>query len=120
MRALVLFLSLAAAALPKSVDQIGVTVHEWGTFRSVAGENGAPGRWYTYQKTAELPSFVETFGGFKGALPATVRMETPVIYFYGSHDLTADVKVRFPKGTITEWYPKATTNGGFNTIEWSG
>src|SRR5262245_22500709 len=119
MRALVLFLSLSIAILPKSVDQIGpVTVHEWGTFTTVAGENGEPVRWYNYRKTAELPDFVETFGGFKYALPATVRMETPVIYFYGSHDSTADVKVRFPKGTITEWYPKATTNN--STIEWNG
>jgi len=119
MRTLVLFLSLAMAALPKSVDQIGVTVHEWGTFTSVAGANGENVRWYTYQKSAELPCFVESFGGFKYALPATVRMETPVIYFYGSRDSTADVKVRLTKGTITDWYPKVTTNGG-NYIQWNG
>jgi hypothetical protein len=36
-------------------------------------------------------------------------METPVLYFYSSQDATADVRVDFPKGTITEWYPQSST-----------
>jgi hypothetical protein len=34
-------------------------------------------------------------------------METPVLYFYSGSDETARVKVGFPQGLITEWYPKA-------------
>src|SRR2546425_729211 len=115
-----MFLLSASVALPKAADQIQqVTVHEWGTFTSVAGENGQAMAWRTYGTPDDLPCFVERFGGFKGGLFGTVRMETPVLYFYGSRELSAHVKVRFPKGTITEWYPSATTGGSYNVIEWS-
>jgi hypothetical protein len=47
-----------------------------------------------------------------------------VLYFYSAHALEAHVKVAFPKGLITEWYPQARAasgagprNGG---IEWEG
>jgi hypothetical protein len=57
----------------------------------------------------DLPGFVNDFGcrGFKWRLRGTVRMETPVMYFYSSHELEARVKVAFPHGLITEWYPQA-------------
>jgi hypothetical protein len=47
-------------------------------------------------------------------------METPVLYFYvyRPRDLTINVKVRFPMGTLTEWYPKATMSRSYNAIEW--
>jgi hypothetical protein len=61
---------------------------------------------------------VNRFGGFKGGLVRTVRMETPVLYFYGTQPTTAHVKVRFPKGVITEWYPKAVMGRSYETIEW--
>jgi hypothetical protein len=41
------------------------------------------------------------------AIRATVRMETPVLYFYGPREQTVSVNVRFPQGLITEWYPRA-------------
>jgi hypothetical protein len=44
-------------------------------------------------------------------------METPVLYFYGSQDTTADVRVDFPKGTITEWYPQSSSRPNAS-IEW--
>jgi hypothetical protein len=34
-------------------------------------------------------------------------METPVLYFYTQRALYANVKVSFPQGLVTEWYPKA-------------
>jgi len=40
-------------------------------------------------------------------LSGTVRMETPVIYFYAPQATTVDVSVRFPAGLETEWYPRA-------------
>ena len=33
-------------------------------------------------------------------------METPVIYFYSDREQTVNVRVRFPHGLITEWYPQ--------------
>jgi hypothetical protein len=59
----------------------------------------------------DLPSFVENlhWGVFKVQLPATIRMETPVLYFYASHKTSVSVQVKFAKGLITEWYPHAAT-----------
>jgi hypothetical protein len=86
-----------------------LTVHEWGTFTSVAGADGAPAEWYALGCKSDLPKFVNDYGyrGFKSALRGTVRMETPVLYFYSRRELNANVKVSFPEGLITEWYPKA-------------
>ena len=44
-------------------------------------------------------------------------METPVIYFYAPGETTVSVKVRFPQGTLTEWFPRGSVTG-FNTIAW--
>src|SRR5262249_33124344 len=43
----------------------------------------------------------------EGPQGGTISLETPVLYFYPKHDLTASAQVEFPKGTITEWYPQA-------------
>jgi hypothetical protein len=91
----------------------GLTVHEWGTFTSIAGSDGRAARWHpvaSLNGSSDLPEFVERFrnGGFKVMLRGTVRMETPVLYFYSSHDATVQVKVTFSKGLITEWYPHAS------------
>jgi hypothetical protein len=112
---------IAATALPKTADHLdNLTVHEWGTFTSVAGVDGQAVRWRTYSKPGDLPCFVERFAGvFKDGLFGTVRMETPVLYFYGPSDVRANVKVQFPKGMLTEWYPKAVVkDNAYNTIEW--
>src|SRR5205814_5646205 len=58
------------------------------------------------------------FGGFKGGLFGSVRMETPVLYFYGSRESSANVKILFPKGTITEWYPQESGMRSNGSIEW--
>src|ERR1700730_3200507 len=86
-----------------------LTVHEWGTFTSVAGEDGLAVVWDSLACPNDLPGFVNDFGyrGFKWRLQGTVRMETPVMYFYSPRELTANVMVRFPHGLITEWYPQA-------------
>jgi hypothetical protein len=83
-------------------------VHEWGTFTSVAAPDGMAEEWQPFGGPTDLPCFVHRFTvGFKASLAGTVRMETPVIYFYAPHAMTASVNVTFPKGYITEWYPKA-------------
>jgi|HubBroStandDraft_1064217.scaffolds.fasta_scaffold02394_6 hypothetical protein len=100
--------ALLIAANIHSVDPSGLTVHEWGTFTSVAGEDGSAIEWDALG-CSDLPHFVNDYGyrGFKWTLQGTVRMETPVMYFYSSHELDVRVKVAFPQGLITEWYPQA-------------
>src|SRR5207247_1875760 len=92
-----------------STEPSDLTVHEWGTFTSVAGEDGSAVDWDALGCKDDLPGFVNDFGyrGFKWQLTGTVRMETPVLYFYSSRELDAHVKVAFPHGLITEWYPQA-------------
>jgi hypothetical protein len=53
---------------------------------------------------------------FKTGLRGTIRMETPVVYFYSPRDVTVSVKVAFSRGLITEWYPhtaRVQPNGVF-------
>jgi hypothetical protein len=92
----------------RPAEPAGLTVHEWGTFTSIAGDDGMAVDWHALDGPADLPCFVHRFEyGAKADLNGTVRMETPVIYFYGPEASTARVRVTFPKGFITEWYPKA-------------
>jgi hypothetical protein len=113
-----LLLVMALVSFPKTADRVDLTVHEWGTFTSIAGEDGSAVQWLSYGGPVDLPCFVHSFGGFKVGLSGTVRMETPVLYFYGSPGLSENVKVRFPKGTITEWYPQQSGPRANNAIEW--
>jgi len=87
-----------------------LTAHEWGTFTSIAGKDGRAVQWLPLTGSTDLPSFVEHFSGvaFKGGLLGTVRMETPVLYFYTNRETTVSVHVSFLKGLITEWYPHAS------------
>jgi hypothetical protein len=94
-----------------------LVVHEWGTFTTVAGKNGVALDWRPLNGASDLPKFVYTSAnkeGWRGSYRdpgkgrvAKVRMETPVIYFYTGKEMEVDVKVAFPGGTITEWYPQA-------------
>src|SRR5690349_16526210 len=111
---------LAAPSAPTEV-----TAHEWGTFTSVADEQGAPSQWLPLAGPGDLPCFVDYYQNrlFKALGPdtgasldyhqartkirGTVRMETPVIYFYANKDTSLDVSVKFPDGLFTEWYPRA-------------
>ena len=85
-----------------------LTVHEWGTFTAIAGKDGQAIEWTPLSGT-DLPQFVEHISdvNFKLGLRGTIRMETPVMYFYSPHDVTVSARVAFFKGLITEWYPHA-------------
>ena len=121
--ALVLGISLLALAGPAPLVRAGggkdapsapprLVVHEWGTFTTVAGQDGVAVDWRPLSGPTELPGFVydhrnlpkgvqayeETKGG-----RVPIRMETPVLYFYADRETTVTVDVRFPKGTVTEW-----------------
>ncbi len=91
-----------------------LTVHEWGTFTSIAGKDGRAVEWLPlglprYPASTDLPKFVEHIAdvNFKLALRGTIRMETPVLYFYSPREVTVSARVAFSKGLITEWYPHA-------------
>lgn len=86
-----------------------LVAHEWGTFTSVAGRDGTPVQWAPFWGTPDLPCFVERLSPRNLKLAfGLIRMETPVLYFYSSRALTLSVRVDFPQGWISEWYPKAT------------
>lgn len=101
-------------------------VHEWGTFTSVSGQDGSALIWRPLTVESDLPSFVycvdkgNTWRGLrypsKSGMTVRVRMETPVLYFYAEEERTVAVKVGFPSGKITEWYPTAQLRDG--TIDW--
>jgi hypothetical protein len=103
-------ISVGLMGSEKMAVSSGLTAHEWGTFTSIEGEKGQAVEWSPLTGSTDLPEFVEHFrnAGFKLGLRGTVRMETPVLYFYDSREETVSVSVRFAKGVITEWYPQAT------------
>jgi hypothetical protein len=113
-----------------------LVVHEWGTFTSVAGPDGQAVPWHPLSGSSDLPCFVRLLnpvdvkvdlgsgstGGsvsWVSMLRARVRMETPVLYFYSPRETTVDVRVEFPHGLITEWYPQAVVPGPFYPINFS-
>lgn len=116
------FVLVAATRAPNSPEAL--TVHEWGTFTTVAGQDGRATPWLPLDGPTDLPCFVEHFQNLRlvkiapgmeqpvsyadtrAKLWAKVRMETPVIYLYGSQR-DVNVSVRFPRGWMTEWYPHA-------------
>jgi hypothetical protein len=110
--------NLCAAVPPASSqnESAQLTVHEWGTFTSIAGPDGNAVPWRPLSGPSDLPCFVTALnpnsvklpqGGVLG-LKALVRMETPVLYFYAAEPITARVSVGFPEGMFSEWYPQAT------------
>jgi hypothetical protein len=114
-----LFSAAIVGALPKPADDIGTIAHEWGTFTSIAGIDGLPVKWRAgaYSGEDDLPCFVERYVP-KTGLEGTVRMETPVLYFYSAKESAINVKVSFPDGTISKTYPKVSRRMGGSTIEW--
>lgn len=122
---LVLFVLLA---IPVRGKELGdkLVVHEWGTFTSLQDETGrALGGINTNDEP--VPDFVHRlaynmllspteapptfFQGAPSCHPdVTMRLETPVIYFYppaGKEFPAFDVKVQFRGGWLTEFYPGA-------------
>jgi hypothetical protein len=111
-----LAVSGSAAPHPKSPGRAAssanddLTVHEWGTFTSIANRDGEAVKWNALGGVDDLPEFVEHLNGanFKAGLQGTIRMETPVLYFYSPGETTVSVRVAFTNGIITEWYPHAS------------
>jgi len=102
-----------------------LVVHEWGTFTSIAGKDGVALEWRPLNGSSDLPKFVHTIGNrgpglrhqpTKGEMSTLIRMETPVLFFYSENETEVSVKVEFPRGKITEWYPQARSVG--TDIDW--
>ena len=99
-----------------AAEASGLTVHEWGTFTAVSGSDGVllPG---LEVEEAPLPNFVQAIDGFapltKGfdrpVRNVTVKMETPVLYFYSPIARPVRVEVGFNGGCISQWYPDRTS-----------
>ncbi|MDP4200229.1 MAG: T9SS type A sorting domain-containing protein [Bacteroidota bacterium] len=111
---LVVLLVLVSAFFAAGIRaQQPFVVHEWGTFTTLAGSDGRllPG---LYHEEESLPYFVGSFSGFSPQISkglympcsgATLKMETPVIYFYSDVARSVSVRVDWPAGTISQWYP---------------
>jgi hypothetical protein len=107
---LILAAAGSTAARLLASDPSALVAHEWGTFTSIAGADGRPLTWVPLDARSDLPCFVDRIGkltSIKSGIPGTVRMETPVVYFYAPRETTVDVGVQFRQGLITEWYPRA-------------
>ena len=88
-------------------------MHEWGTFTTFSGSDGM---FLDFRPLAaehsDLPSYVMDRANNSGTslftkrrLFGRVRMETPVIYFYTDRLRSVNVRVEFPAGLLTEFYP---------------
>ena len=89
----------------RSTDLI---VHEWGTFLSMSGSDGATLDGMYHEEHA-LPGFVHSRSRDQLRLPfVLVKGETPVIYFYTNVPQSVRVGVGFPRGIWTQWYPQAS------------
>src|SRR6476660_9066917 len=96
-------LALLVASADRSVrlpDPGDLTVHEWGTFTTVAGQDGLAIDWLPLGGPTDLPCFIEHFQNRRDVkiapnqptpvdyatarsnLWGKVRMETPALYFY--------------------------------------
>jgi hypothetical protein len=108
--AAILAVPAARAADPPPAAPAPLVVHEWGTFTSFSGSDGTLVAFEP--DNSDLPPFVycqQEPGSKRVRLNngCTVSMETPVVYLYSDKPVSVSVKVGFPKGWITEWYPAA-------------
>ena len=107
-----------------------LVVHEWGTFTSFQDAKGKTIAGINVDDEP-VPEFVHRLKDFENfqttSMPAvwfqgaprcypgvTLRLETPVLYFYppaGWQAAPFDVRATFVGGWLTEFYPAATTEG---------
>lgn len=90
--------------------QSPLVVHEWGTFTNFSGSDGVQLEFRPLAQR-DLPGFVLTYmdqwglSFRKWQVSAFQRMETPVTYFYTPVERDVRVRVGFPEGLLTEFYP---------------
>ena len=105
-------------------DPADLLVHEWGTFTTMQGSDGVTLEGLQHEEEP-LPDFVHAIDGFnaldvlaglcKGigrpVRGCTVKMETPVTYFYSPQSLLVHARVEFDHGMLTQWYPAVAEYG---------
>ena len=117
-----LVLALAFAFLPVDppAPKVDLVVHEWGTLTSVQGSDGTTLEGIHHEEEA-LPAFVHQIDRVAGTLHeelrrkgvarpvrgVTVKMETPVTYFYSPRALAVRARVELVHGLLSQWYPAA-------------
>jgi len=83
----------------------GFVVHEWGTLTSVMTSTGQLVQGLHHEEE-DLPGFVaDRIAAAKVTPGAVQKMETPVTYFYSPTARDVQVKVAFPEGLFTQWFP---------------
>ncbi|HUQ72381.1 MAG TPA: hypothetical protein VM165_22835 [Planctomycetaceae bacterium] len=109
--------TVRAADRDATPDQAApLIVHEWGTFTSFSGSDGVKLEFRPLEER-DLPGFVFNRSRHslpslsKNSIPAIQRMETPVTYFYTPVERDVTVRVAFPKGLLTEFYPPVRSLG---------
>ena len=86
----------------------GLVVHEWGT-NTVVSASDATLELGLQHEEEDLPPFV--YDRLRAAIAepmstkVTTKMETPIVSFYSEKPLEVSVRVDFPSGILTQWYP---------------
>lgn len=105
-------MSTDIAAAGEVAEKDRLVVHEWGTFTNFSGSDGVKLDFRPLVDN-DLPHFVLDRAWQAGIVQPFVkarvigrqRMETPVTYFYTEEVREVNVRVGFPKGLLTEFYP---------------
>lgn len=88
----------------------GLVVHEWGTNTVVSASDGTLELGLQHEEE-DLPPFVydrlRATAAYPKTTAVTTKMETPILYFYAKDALDVSVRVDFPTGILTQWYPGA-------------
>ena len=133
---------LGAIALFISGNAWALTVHEWGTFTSFVASDGVT-QTGLHHEEEPLPNFVYDlsrivgFNPLPGTFPptrsvtppsmermpiptfteeVTQKMETPVLYFHTDTEQDVTVRVDFPKGVISQWFPATSSQNAVANI----
>lgn len=141
---------LAASAVQPSANTASLVIHEWGTFTSFQDSQGLtisginvddePVPKFVH-RLSDVPIFTTrsspaswSQGAPRCHSDVTLRLETPVLYFYPQDgfplDRSFDVRATFAGGWLTEFFPwAAADNSGFpqalehstrGSIRWKG
>jgi hypothetical protein len=126
-RTLGLIVAFALSVAPLSPAYAQLIVHEWGTMTTVHAPDGKPQRRLNLiEQTELLPAFVHHYepkqptylpyapfakGRTPGRSDVTMRLETPVLYFYDPASVAAEqpfnVRVQMRSGILNDFFPYA-------------
>lgn len=140
MKNIVFFLStIVFSVFTNAQNPNNLEVHEWGTFSARYTFDGFPYLNMNEHIHEPVPSFVHhldlnaTMGSIKvpqnkddyyiryvkaDLKNVTIKMETPILYFYSKRKISdLEVSVWFPKGSISEFFPKPIVSEDLKYVE---